>query len=885
MQNKIKRMVLVVCMASALLLLTMGVVNTATSATCYDNNVKVVCTTSLVNPVQPNLAGCTWVSSNTIWCTRSDCDGDTYPNDACPNFPAGYNWQCDAAQGDTCNVKDCNDNNITVYPGAPEICDGLDNDCDVPAEIDEGAAPKTYYHDFDKDTFGDPADSIQACGVPDNFVENNLDCNDNDKTIYTGAPEICDGKDNDCDDQKDEGLPTNTYCADNDMDEFADLNNTKESCKPETDLMICPTDPADADCNDNNPNIKPFQEEIEFCFDLQDNDCDPSTLKDCKNSSCAANNPTACTKCNQVKTVCISSSADPITGTLPDCDGDTYIDDRLYPNPSLPAGYECNVTFGDCDDNDKGVNPGAQEICDNGKDDDCDGSTDEPDCVISGCKQDVVCTSTSGEISPVTLQDVTDADCDGCVPSEALCASGTTCTSGNCGDSDDNDPDVRECKSECKQDVVCTSTSGEISPVTVTDVTDGDCDGCVPSEGVCASGTTCTSGNCGDSDDSDRDVHECNSGCIITIKCKSASGVITETTETAPDADCDNYTPSEGVCPTSTTCSNCGDCNDDDNTVYPGATELCDSKDNDCDDTKDEGCNTTTTTSTNPPPSGGGGGGGGGSGSCIPQIFVTGYVGIATTESSKDFVIQNLCENTELQWNISPVTYTDGSGWISLIAPDKGTTKKSTVVTVFVKRDGLGEGSYQAQFTVNSNGGSALIVVRLENAPVPPPCLDDSECDDGTFCNGDEKCDAGNAFADQDGCLPGTPPCSAEQLCVEEPGQCWSIEMLEAQSLQRTLSRPLFFGKICTFLVLRPDTPNNFAPGKSTLSLIGPTDEASGVSINERQEPLEFFGFILVPVCIAKDATIGTWDVRIETEMADAEQPFIEIIEESFDVK
>lgn len=42
-------------------------------------------------------------------------------------------------------------------------------------------------------------------------------------------------------------------------------------------------------------------------------------------------------------------------------------------------GYE--VTVDDCDDSDPAVNPSADEICDDGADNNCDGSIDEGDCL------------------------------------------------------------------------------------------------------------------------------------------------------------------------------------------------------------------------------------------------------------------------------------------------------------------------------------------------------------------------------------------------------------------------------------------------------------------------------------------------------------------------
>jgi hypothetical protein len=64
----------------------------------------------------------------------------------------------------------------------------------------------TYYQDSDSDGFGNPLSSIQSCIIPTGWVINNTDCNDNDATIFPGAQELCDNKDNDCDSHIDDGI-------------------------------------------------------------------------------------------------------------------------------------------------------------------------------------------------------------------------------------------------------------------------------------------------------------------------------------------------------------------------------------------------------------------------------------------------------------------------------------------------------------------------------------------------------------------------------------------------------------------------------------------------------------------------------------------------------
>src|SRR5215218_5754895 len=83
-----------------------------------------------------------------------------------------------------------------------------DNNCD--GNIDEGVTT-IFYRDADGDTYGDPNDTKEACSAPDRYVSNSDDCDDGDPDKNPGETEVCDGKDNNCDGNVDEGVTTTFY--------------------------------------------------------------------------------------------------------------------------------------------------------------------------------------------------------------------------------------------------------------------------------------------------------------------------------------------------------------------------------------------------------------------------------------------------------------------------------------------------------------------------------------------------------------------------------------------------------------------------------------------------------------------------------------------------
>jgi hypothetical protein len=249
----------------------------------------------------------------------NDCDGDTdedlisnlYPDvdqDGAGDASAAPVMGCVTGGNLVSNNSDCDDGNAASNPGAPEICDVLDNDCDT--RTDEGTVDVPWYVDADGDTYGDPGEpTVLSCVPVAGRSTRATDCDDDAATTFPSAPELCDRVDNNCSDGG--GVEP---LEDVDMDGHAALD---AACS----LGDLPRD----DCDDAVGSV--YQGAPELC-DRLDNDC---------------------------------SSGGGLVASE-DADMDAH----------APIGAACSGGFpaDDCDDTDMIMYPGAAEVC-NRRDDDC----------------------------------------------------------------------------------------------------------------------------------------------------------------------------------------------------------------------------------------------------------------------------------------------------------------------------------------------------------------------------------------------------------------------------------------------------------------------------------------------------------------------------------
>jgi hypothetical protein len=248
-----------------------------------------------------------------------DQDEDGFGTDVNPTF------QCDAPAGYSAEDGDCDDTDSTVFPGAAEACDQLDNNCDGVA--DEDLELIDLFVDADGDGFGDPETMEKACGELAGLVEDGTDCDDDNPFFHAeGAVEIpYNGIDDNCDIADGDGdADGDGHWASDYVDQVAAMG---------AEPAPVPEDMGD-DCNDLDATIFPGADDT--WYDGVDSDCGGED--DC------------------------------------DIDGDGF----------QPAEGVCTPEIADCDDHNPDRNPDATERCETDFDDNCDGDTsgvDAPDCL------------------------------------------------------------------------------------------------------------------------------------------------------------------------------------------------------------------------------------------------------------------------------------------------------------------------------------------------------------------------------------------------------------------------------------------------------------------------------------------------------------------------
>lgn len=162
------------------------------------------------------------------------------------------------------------------------------------------------------------------------------DCDDADPARFPSAPEVCDGKDNDCDGTVDEGAIT-TWYVDADGDGYGNSGLSLDRCQAPANFVN-----RGGDCNDADPTTFPGRTEV---CDARDNNCDGTIDEGVKSTF------------------------------YRDADGDGFGDPRNAATTcQIPASGFVSV-MGDCDDSRADANPQAMETCNN-RDDDCDGVVD-----------------------------------------------------------------------------------------------------------------------------------------------------------------------------------------------------------------------------------------------------------------------------------------------------------------------------------------------------------------------------------------------------------------------------------------------------------------------------------------------------------------------------
>jgi YD repeat-containing protein len=512
----------------------------------------------------------------TITCVPGDADGDGWTvehgdcDDEDPSIfpgalelPDAVDQDCDGIVDEDTTASDddfdgfseddgdCDDSDGGVHPEAVEVADGVDQDCD--GTVDE----ETEAYDDDGD----------------GYSEEDGDCDDANGDVHPGSPELPNGQDDDCDETVDEG--TDLYDDDGDgwTEEEGDCNDVNASIHPEAieepdgvdqdcDGTVDEGTTAydddgdgwseiDGDCDDDDPDVNPGVLEPAV-IDGIDNDCDGAVDE---GTSAWDDDGDGYSEddgdCDDDDATIYPNAIEVADGVDQDCDGVLDNDTEVFDDD----GDSFTELDGDCNDLDDTVFPGAEEVAD-GLDQDCDGLIDEGTDVYDDdgdgfSEDDGDCDDADPTLAPDQLDtpcDGIDQDCSG-EPAGEVDGDGDGVTSCD-GDCDDTDPAIHPSAAELPDGV------------------DQDCDGVID-EGTVAydddgDGFSEDDGDCDDSDPS-----------LAPDETDAPCDGIDQDCSGTPAGDVDG--DGDG----STECG--GDCNDADPAISPTATEVpYDGIDQDC---------------------------------------------------------------------------------------------------------------------------------------------------------------------------------------------------------------------------------------------------------------------------------------------------------------
>ena len=213
------------------------------------------------------------ITDTGLWC--ADHDGDGYAGDK------DCSTACDPQAGQLAGGQDCDDNAADVNPATAEICDGKDNNCDGKVDGPDAQDAQNWCADQDSDGYAGSDQCTTACTPGPGQLAGGQDCNDSDASVNPHSPEICDGKDNNCDGRTDDAdaQGAQDWCIDRDSDGYGDLNECIRACNEPDDIsQVYVLFSLGADCADDNPNSNPSA--VEECDDGIDNDCDNAIDRD-----------------------------------------------------------------------------------------------------------------------------------------------------------------------------------------------------------------------------------------------------------------------------------------------------------------------------------------------------------------------------------------------------------------------------------------------------------------------------------------------------------------------------------------------------------------------------------------------------------------------------